>query len=88
MSEMRRTNPPDRYVPIDLVLGPTSNLGRSNLNTRRGSYDAWCQSCPFQYEAGGGDAVVRREMNEAERMKRGQGVRGRTLGIDMLDGIR
>jgi len=41
VSEMRRTNPPDRYVPIDLVLGPTSNLGRSNLNTRRGSYDAW-----------------------------------------------
>jgi hypothetical protein len=39
----RHTNPPERYVPIDLVLGPTSNLGKSNLNTLLGSYDA-CSS--------------------------------------------
>jgi len=34
------TSPPERYVPIALVLGPTSNLGRSNRNTLLGSYDA------------------------------------------------
>ena len=38
-----RTRPPERYVPMDLVLGPTSNLGKSNLNTLRGSYDAYYQ---------------------------------------------
>jgi hypothetical protein len=47
----RRTRPPERYVPIDLVLGPTSNLGKSNLNTLRGSYDAYCQSCPSRRAA-------------------------------------
>ena len=36
-----RTIPPERYVPIALVLGPTSNLGMLKRNTRRGSYEAY-----------------------------------------------
>lgn len=42
--ETGRTRPPEMYVPIDLVLGPTSNLGTLNRKTRRGSYDAYVVS--------------------------------------------
>jgi hypothetical protein len=34
------TSPPERYVPMLLVFGPTSILGKENRNTLRGSYAA------------------------------------------------